>query len=357
MHSYHRSRFRRAAGGLIPRIAALVAIQVICAAVRAGETTTSPPLPRPQDELWLVSSRALGCCDLWQQVAHLQYWRYDREHCWTKASLDEMSATDDPQDVTTIFVHGNRISQEEAFERGWSAYRELVRCADERPVRFVIWSWPSEAVHGPVNDARVKACRTDPAAFHLAWFVDQLSADIPVSFWGHSFGARVVTGALHLLGGGAIGGNRLDGRLRPTRQPMQVVAVAAALDNDWLLPGHRHGKALSQMAAVLLVNNGCDMLLKRYRRIYADHGHEQALGYAGFNTLLLPAADAAKITQIDACCQVGKHHTLDGYLASPYLMARMRPYLQFTAAQTPPTAHPEIATRRPMKDALSSRSE
>ena len=334
----------------------LVAIQIICAAARAGETVTSPALPRPQDELWLVSSRSLGCCDLRQQVAHLQYWRYDREHCWTKASLDELSATDDPTGVTTIFVHGNRISHEEAFDRGWSAYCALTRCADGRPVRFVIWSWPSEAVHGPVNDARVKAWRTDSAAFYLAWFVDRLSADVPVSFWGHSFGARVVTGALHLLGG-AIGDNRLDQRLHPARPPMQVVTAAAAVDNDWLLQGHCHSRALSQMASVLLVNNGCDMLLKRYRRIYADHGHEQALGYAGVNTSLLPAADAAKITQIDACCQVGKQHTFDGYLASPYLLARMRPYLLFTTGKTLPEALPEIAAQPPMEDALGARSE
>ncbi|HEV3136775.1 MAG TPA: hypothetical protein VGZ26_02705, partial [Pirellulales bacterium] len=253
---YFRSCFRRVTGDWIARLAALFAIQIICGTARAGETTACHVLPRPQDEVWLVSSRSVGCGEPRQQVARLQCWRYDREHCWSKASLGELSATDDPNVVTTVFVHGNRISHDEAFDRGWAAYCALVRCAGERPVRFVIWSWPSEAVLGPVNDARVKAWRTDPTAFYLAWFVDRLSGDVPLSFWGHSFGARVVSGALHLLGGGAVQGYRLDERLHPSRQPMQFVAVVAAVDNDWLLPRHCHGEALPQLTSLLLVNNG-----------------------------------------------------------------------------------------------------
>ncbi|MBI3838152.1 MAG: hypothetical protein HY288_09510 [Planctomycetia bacterium] len=357
MHSNHRSRYRRVSVGLIANLVAVLAIQISCAALRAGEPTAFDALPRPQDQLWLVSSRSLGCGNLPQRVANIQYWRYEREHSWLQASLDDLLAAGEENVVTTIFVHGNRISCEEAFTRGWAAYRAIVRCTDERPIRFVIWSWPSEAVHGPLNDVRLKACRTDPAAFCLAWFVDRLSPKVPVSFWGHSFGARVVSGALHLLGGGAIDGSRLDERLHPDRQPMQAVLLGAAMDKDWLLTGRCHGHALSQVASLLLVNNGCDALLKRYHLIYADHGHEQALGYTGINTAWLPATDAAKISQIDACCQVGKQHTLDVYLASSYLLARIRPYLLFTTSKTPPDSQPELASKRDVEVAANTRSE
>jgi hypothetical protein len=346
MNSYPPSRFRRAGGHWVNRLVVLCAIQFAGVALRADESVTCHPLPRPQDQLWLVSSRGLGCGDLGARVARLQYWRYDREHSWTRSNLDELLASDDPNVVTTIFVHGNRISRDEAFTKGWTTYRTLVQFADERPVRFVIWSWPSEAVHGLVNDARLKATRTDPAAFYLGWFVDRLNPDVPVSFWGHSFGARIVTGALHLLGGGAINGERLEERLHTNRQPMQTVLLAAALDSDWLLSGHCHGRALSQVASMLLVNNGCDALLKRYHLIYADRGHEQALGYVGLGTSWLPVWDAQKISQTDACCQVGRRHALYLYLASSNLVARMRSYLLFAPSDAPPKAHHELASAR-----------
>ena len=80
----------------------------------------------------------------------------------------------------------------------------------------------------------------------------------------HSFRPRIVTGALHLLGGGAIDGQKLEPRVHAERQPSQVALMVAALDNDWLLSGHYHGQAMSQVSAMLLENNGCDMLLKRY---------------------------------------------------------------------------------------------
>jgi hypothetical protein len=296
-----------------------------------------------QDQLWLVSDRSAGC-DVEAQATKLQYWRYDRERCWVGASLAELLAADDSQAVTTVFVHGNRIPPDEAFTKGWTAYRTLVRCADERPVRFIIWSWPSEAVRGPINDARVKACRTNPSGYYLSWFLDQLDPAAPVSLWGHSLGARVITGALHLLGGGEIDGHRLAQRSHATREPVQVVFLVAAIDSDWLLAGHYHGNAMSQVARMFLVNNGCDALLKRYHLIYADRGHEQALGYTGLDRGCVSEMDWTKVSQVDACCQVGRRHTFDGYLRSPDLVARMRPYLLFTPAEASPQAPGDLAT-------------
>jgi alpha/beta hydrolase family protein DUF900 len=352
-------RHGRAMGGSLATVIALCAIPIFCARLRADDSAACAdrttkcadaaaaccPQPRPQDEVWLVSSRDVGCELVEVQVEKLQVWRYDRERSWIKASLNELLATDDPQIATVVFLHGNRISYEEAFTKGWTAYRRLLRCAEERPVRFVIWSWPSEAIRGPINDARVKASRTNPAGYYLAWFLDQLRPNVPVSLWGHSFGARVATGALHLLGGGAIDGHRLDHRSHPTRPPMQAVLLAAALDNDWLCPGHCHGQTLSQVSGMLLVNNGCDALLKRYHLLYCRRSCAQALGYTGLGQGCLLEADWKKISQVDACCQVGRRHTFDGYIDSPDLMARMRPFLLFEAGATIPSQE-DLATTR-----------
>ena len=143
--------------------------------------------PRPQDTVWLVDSRCLASCDVEQNVERLKYWRYDREQGWVRSALPELLAGDDPDTMTTVFLHGNRIATDEAFTKGWLAYRRLTRCADERPVRFVIWSWPSDKAGRPIEDARIKAARTNPAGYYVAWFLDQLEADVPVSLWGHSF--------------------------------------------------------------------------------------------------------------------------------------------------------------------------
>ncbi len=308
----------------------------------AEVSTCTLPQPRTQDELWLVSCRGLSCSNVEQQVGKLSYWRYVRKDGWVKSTLPEQLATDDPNVITTVFVHGNRISWADAFCKGWRAYWTLVRCADERPIRFVIWSWPSESLQGLINDARTKACRTDPAGYYLGWYLDQLSPETPVSLWAHSFGARIATGALHLLGGGAVAGNQLDQRLHATRQPMQVVLLAAALDNDWLIPGHCHGNALSQVASMLLVNNCSDALLKRYHVIYGRRCCEQALGYTGLSSWSMTPEDLSKVNQVDASYHVGKRHLFDLYLSSPDLVGRMRPVLMFQPSMKTLRAAPEV---------------
>jgi hypothetical protein len=342
MHASTRSCHRRIAPGSI--IVAIALVWLPAPRLCAGDCQACRPQPRSQDQVWLVSNRGLGC-DVEAQAAQLRYWRYDREKGWLRASLAELNAADDKSAITTVFVHGNRIDWCEAFTRGWTAYRTLVRCADERPVRFVIWSWPSEAVHGPINDAREKACRTNPSGFYLAWFLDQLDPEAPLSLWAHSLGARVVTGALHLLGGGELDGHRLAERQRANRSSVQAVLVVAALDNDWLLPGHFHGHAMSQVSNMLLVNNCCDALLKRYHLIYGRRCPQEALGCTGLGTWGVTGADWNKVCQTNACSIAGRRHVLASYLASPDLVARMRSYLLFETDGDDRSAALEVVAR------------
>lgn len=317
-----------------PTAAAAVDSQDVVSGAAVVESKPCATWPRPQDQLWAVSSRGLGC-DVTAGIQRLRYWRYDREQCWVKSNLDELLAGEDADAVTTVFIHGNRVDHCEAFSKGWSAYRRLVACADERPVRFVIWSWPSDPIRGPVQDARIKAGRTNPAGYYVAWFVNRLQPGTSVSLWAHSYGARIATGALHLLGGGSVAGYRLKDRDSQGRRPVQAVLLASAVDDHWLLPGHAHGQAMSQLDGLLLVNNGCDNLLKRYQLLYPGRGCEQALGYVGLATSRLHADDAAKVRQLDAANVVGREHLFANYLCSPGLVAQMRTYLLFEG-QSPP---------------------
>lgn len=315
----------------------------------AGQSPKCCTFPRAQDEVWLVSTRNTGCGSWDQQVNRLQYWRYDRQKSWVRAELVDLLSTDDPEVITTIFIHGNRIPYCEAFTKGWSAYRSLAQGADDKPIRFIIWSWPSEPYRGVLEDARIKAARTNPGGYHLAWFLDQLDPKVPVGLWAHSYGARIITGALHLLGGGNLCGYRLSERANPDRQPMQVVLMAAALDNHWLSPGHFHGRAMSQVSGLLLVNNGCDALLKRYHRLYGRRCCQQALGYTGMGQWGLSAADWRKVRQIDACCYVGRKHLFALYLCAGPIMAETRAYLLFQKPTKPTPKPKDVLTKSDAK--------
>lgn len=302
-------------------LAALIVLLAMPLAAEAASSKESCCGLRPQDQLWLVSDRSLGCASNCVEP-RLQYWRYDCQRRWTRASLEELLTAEDPQTNTVVYLHGNRLSSGEAFERAWTSYRALVRCADERPIRYIAWSWPSDKAGGPIQDARIKASRTDTTAYYLAWFLDRLNPGAPLSLWAHSFGARAATGALHLLGGGELCGRVLE-RKHPERVPANVVLLASALDNGWILPGRFHGQALTMTAHMLLVNNCADRLLKRYELISGRRSGRVALGFVGISRRAL-GPEAAKVTQIDASGYVGKQHQFMLYVQSANLMARMR---------------------------------
>jgi pimeloyl-ACP methyl ester carboxylesterase len=309
----------------VASLVALAILQILFSAASQGAAADScaKPVLRDSDEVWLVSSRGLGSCNAEQHVGKLKYWHYDREQSWTPAGLDALRATDSADAVTVVFVHGYRIDHCEAFTKGWSAYRALTRCAGERAVRFVIWSWPSAKTCGPIEDARMKAARTNADGYYLAWFVDQLGPQVPVSLWGHSYGARISTGALHLLGGGTLAGRQLSAVNQPEQRVLQAALLAAALDDDWLLSGRRNGQALPIVDGMLLVNNSCDRLLARYHWLYGRRCCQEALGYVGLAQGRLSAEQSQKVSQIDACCYVGSEHLFANYLASSLLMRRI----------------------------------
>ena len=86
------------------------------------------------------------------------------------------------------------------FIASWSPSRILDR------LRFVIWSWPSDKIKGPLNDIRTKAWRTDTDGYYLGWFLQRMHPQSDIGLIGFSYGARIVSGALHVLAGGELDG-------------------------------------------------------------------------------------------------------------------------------------------------------
>jgi len=251
-------------------------------------------------------------------------WHYQAGR-WQPSTLAAFYASDSAEQVTNSYIHGNRIEHGQALADGLSFYFQLIgRYSDSRPTRFVIWSWPSSQIKGVRKDVQVKAARTNVEGFFLAQFLAGMRPDVQVGLLGYSFGARIITGGMHLLGGG-----NLLGRVVPPgkRQPTNVVLWAAALHNYWLLPGRFHGNALPMAQHWLIYVNGCDPVLKHYHRL-EKCGDPAALGYTGLAGLnSLPPGLRSRIEQLQVSHLIGGTHDVRPYVYSPVVGGRTRQYL------------------------------
>jgi hypothetical protein len=267
----------------------------------------------------------LGCPDDEPLPPRFEVFKYDLDKQeWDDSSLNAFLKAQKPPIPTDIWIHGNRTDAEMAREIGIDVYQQLTAGASgDKPIRFVIYSWQGAPTKGIKEDARRKAARTNSEGFYLAWLVNQINHAVPVNIIGYSFGARIATGALHLLGGGTLCGHSPPKPIEP-RAPMQCVLIAAAVNNDWLAVGHAHGDALPVVQRMLALNNGCDRALKHYP-VIDPCNRPEALGYTG---AVGPLGDnAAKLRQFDMCCAVGKQHYWGSYFYNSSIVAKIRPYV------------------------------
>lgn len=274
------------------------------------------------DEIYVVSTRRLGAvCDAAQLNARLQCEKLttssDGGRNWRAVNWHSTTAASKP---TLVYVHGNRVDRGEDRMRGLAVYQTLaMRAAGRGPVRMIIWSWPSEQIRGPVRDYKVKAARTRPAGWQLAWYLNQLPAQAPATVMGYSYGARVATAALHILGGGDLGGLRLPAAQRQPQRRFDVALIAAAVDASWIRPGGPNGRALARVNNLLLINNRLDPAMRFYHITFGRKA--QALGYQG----LLAGRPGGRLWSLDATEPVGRSHALTNYLAKCPELVRVWP--------------------------------
>jgi hypothetical protein len=270
----------------------------------------------PAGDVWLISTRGLPYpCSQHGVSQQVGFQRLD-ESCFVAATREEFLATLDPSQTTCFFVHGNRIAPSDAYALGLSFRRKIGTGAV--PFRFVIWSWPSERIPGPLRDARTKASRADGEAYYLGSVLAELPSNARVSLIGYSFGARTVTGSLHLLAGGMVQGNSLGTAADSMVHP-RAVLIAAAMPRVWLLPGGAHGLAPLQAEQLLLFYNPRDPALKHFPLV-ASPGHPTALGFEGVSSRLLGPAGSL-LRQYNVAGSVGRSHSLSNYLDSAGIMA------------------------------------
>ena len=320
------------------RLRPLLGILLLAAAASgplwgAASAPAEPPRPgasstRPQDSVWLISTRHLGCSHGGDpQNPDFQVIRYDRDQGWEESDFDAFLQTGTPDGITAVFVHGNRVGWSTAFDRGLLAYRALIEGVDDpRPVRFVIWSWPSAQIRGPLRDVRSKAARADHESHYLAWFLARVDPNARVGLFGFSYGGRIISGALHLAGGGTLCGRPLAIAGTPRQCKPRAVLMAAAMHNYWLLPDCRHGRCPSEADRLLIQYNPCDHVLHMYHLVERC-SRPRALGYTGLPCLEDLGKDAARIEQQDVHCEIGNHHNVRLYFDSPRVMDKVREYV------------------------------
>jgi hypothetical protein len=319
----HSNPYNRTVG-LCGAVAILITTSLLVSSCPAAS-----PCLRPDDELWIVSTRHLGCPDGTPPDLRVRFLLPDSDWQSTDVSSLIDQATDDR--LCLIYVHGNRLENNEVTQNVWNMYRCLTAGQNEAPpIRFIAWSWPSGKRGGVLRDVRAKAARTESDGYYLGWFLAQLPDDRPLSLVGYSFGARIVTGASHLLGGGRLSGRTLsDAVLNSESLPIEsrprVVLMAAASHSHWLRPGCYHERALSRMGGMLNIYNGSDRILRRYGTLDKS-SRPDALGYTGMYTRDL-GAEAERIEQFDASRIVGRDHSLANYQRDRWLRSRIQQFV------------------------------
>ena len=308
------------------RVALFTALAMCGAHLPADEyrSTASVDLAAIESQLWLVSTRhSAHGQERSSRRLSAQVSRYEEPTTWRPASLDELVAARDPRLTTIVLVHGNDTDEPLARSKGLGVYQALAEGADQS-FRLIVWSWPSDYIRGTFRqDARVKAERADIDAYYLAQFIMELDRSESLTLVGYSFGARVITGALHLVGGGSLAERSIDADKNDGRAPIRTVLMAAALDNDWLLPGRRHGRALSVVDRMVLLVNPRDRVLRWYRFLAPGAG-ASALGARGVASLNNLGSQRQKIEQVNVNPLVGGQHGWSSYASSPEILEQLK---------------------------------
>ncbi len=271
----------------------LVRVDAIDSAVLgpATESITSPiqtvivddSLESCEDRIWLFDTRCLAteACRANLSSFQLKVSRVSKSGCTTRCSYQEYLASMNPNRASVLYVHGNRRSAPQAIKRGLFAYNNVRRCPqDNRPIDWVIWSWPSDRDGFLLHDARRKAARTDTQSLYLASVLrDHVQVAQPTCMIGFSFGGRIVSGSLHALAGGAIAGRTLPGdHIRGAQ--VDVGMIAPALQSDWMSSRGAHCLATKNCDRLILLYNRKDAILKNFWLLNRIRNVD-ALGYSG----------------------------------------------------------------------------
>jgi hypothetical protein len=226
---------------------------------------------------------------------------------------------------------------------------------------LIAFDWPSQRVYQfDPRDINEKGRRAYIAGDHLARFVQAFPAASRICLLGQSFGGRVVTSALHLLGGGALNSQDHDPQVcLPTLRPdLQVrgVILAGASDHTWLNPGARLDHVLHGCEGFLNLYNRRDEALRLYPMLIRSD-HRRALGRVGLTNKDLDRLGplAGRYEEHDLHDLLGREHTLLDAAANLQIARWIAPYV-WTPDPGPSPALPDRPEWRRGRGGIGTRS-
>lgn len=315
----------------------------------AGVLAAALPVPLCEDcdqgrNYWIVSSR---CCEQNGRACgcphcSFDYFRFGDDGCLRGSDEHTFRQWLKPGAPACIVVHGSFVDWESVAQDSHQTYRWLRAAAPHRPLNVVFYTWPSEGFYTmvPHIDIAILGCRSEFNGHYLAQFACGLPGEHPVSFVGHSHGARTVGAALHLLGGGAVEDRRLCGACCPPRR-IRAVFAAAAVDHHWLRPGEKYGCALYPVEGLLNIRNECDLALGLYR--FRKPFGRRAISRSGFTRKDVARMGqlTARVAEMDVTDIVGTGHMWPNYYTRPEIACGLVPWVYFE--EQPPVPVPSPA--------------
>ncbi len=297
----------------------------------APTSSLSPDSPifcnAAQSEIYEISTRHL--CDRFRSISFEQpnvevnKWSGNR---WERSDVESALPTNGSGVLTIIYVHGNFMERNNALERVRIVDRYLKEQTD-RPYRLLMLSWPSQKESKPLRDVLANAESAECQSLYFAWMLQRLRNEPQVSILGFSFGARSVTGGLHLDAGGVIPG--LMQSPAPNTDPTmkyRVGLVAPAMDRNWIETNGKHQLAMTHVESMVNLYNSKDPILRRFR--FIDRlSRPIAAGFAGFAGIAAfadprvttPLAGQSRIQQYDCGSVIGTTHSEKSYYGEcPY---------------------------------------
>ena len=280
-------------------------------------------------DYWIVSTRCGKDAVEAGQAVDYQVYRFDGPNPGRGSSLNELLSSLQPGVPVCFMAHGSFVTWDSMLNDSAWTYRWLRHAAPGQPVHIIFYTWASDDV-GCLPHLRVNKLgrRASLNGFYLADLVTKVSVDHPICLIGHSHGTRMVSAALHSMGGGAVEGRLLAAGPQQPRH-IRVVLAAAAIDHHWLNLDDRFGRALCQAEAVINLRNHADLPLLIYPLRRPISGRALAIsGWTKRDRASLGDQNQ-KIIDYSVTDLVGIGHVWSNYYNQPRIADLIRHYVYF----------------------------
>lgn len=282
--------------------------------------------PRPQDELWLISTRHLdGVCESPEQLICKRAVGTG----WEVVPIENLIAVhgQDVAQQTFVVIHGNRTPAFWARRRGKQIYQSLFgNVRDAAPVRFVIWSWPSEELdRRPVQDFLKKADRAVVEGHSFAKFLTIVDRRRQITMLTYSLGAQVSFTAFADI-------SRTENALTGTcgcsqtavgaRKCFKVGMIAPVTQCEWPDNTEQVRMVNQQVEQLTSFRNPRDQAIIAFR-IICSVGKKQ--GFKAPQCIdAIADCGGCNVKRFDVSKEAGSEHNVTKYIRVPKIREQMR---------------------------------